>query len=1009
MNASNLAPTIKKALQGRIGAPIGLAALSALVVTGCLSNSSSSDTVAVNGDVPIAYVQRSNTITMNPTNSAPFAPGGDLMIREKSSASAPEHNITAVITQGKGDVSDPEVSYDAKKLVFALKCPTSNTSTVGGVAACTGRWNIWEYDMTSGGLTGGTLRRITNSTADDDFDPVYLPAGKGFVFSSNRQTESKSKQALGRTYFALDEYERERVANLHTMDKDGGNITQITFNQSHDRNPVIRSNGDIMFSRWDHIGDRNHFPVFRVKPDGTDMFVLYGAHSDGNSYLHPRDMYPGGKYKGFIVSDLMPLQRTQEGGALMMIDAANYSEQNTPANTSVPAVGGQKQLTVNELNTERGLSLYGRVTTPYPLWDGTDRILVAYTPCEVTRNNVVVSCSTLTAEELARLNDSERLTADIEADPIQANVKPSYSIYMFDPSAQTWLIVAAPPPGFMNTDPIAIQPRTEPDAKDPTSVDETLAAQGLALIEVRSVYDTDGLERMGPSVLAASDLPAGCTTSIVKKAPTDPLDTRAQVADLVRIKDPSDTAYGCAPTRFVRALRAVAPPINSLALRRAIGETNFEQQEIIGYAPVEPDGSFKLLVPADTPLALQLIDSQGRAFQTHTNWIQARPGERRTCDGCHSPRRGGSINSGIVADTMPATLVASLANAHLSGETMASTRTRVDPNALNVTGDMVYTDVWADTTKPGVTARPSISLRYTGNPNSADDLATAVPTRGIINYVEHIQPLWERNRGANTCTNCHTDPVKLDLLGTTAGTGRLTSYEELMVGDPVIDPVTGLPQTRIQNGVPVVVRNAALVDTGASQGDAVGLARKSRLVEILFGQSLMSDAAARTAHPNPPASAPDHSTMLNKAEKRLVAEWIDLGGQYWNDPFDASNGVRVINTLDETVFEEQVFPILRSSCAANCHQAVGSDPTVPPASTFNGNRYVLTGDVAGDLNATIAMINDTCQPAINPLLVRPSTIPHPAGATGQTAAVLPTGSANYTTIVNWIRSGCTNQ
>ena len=121
MNASNLAPTIKKALQGRIGAPIGLAALSALVVTGCLSNSSSSDTVAVNGDVPIAYVQRSNTITMNPTNSAPFAPGGDLMIREKSSASAPEHNITAAITQGKGDVSDPEVSYDAKKLVFALK------------------------------------------------------------------------------------------------------------------------------------------------------------------------------------------------------------------------------------------------------------------------------------------------------------------------------------------------------------------------------------------------------------------------------------------------------------------------------------------------------------------------------------------------------------------------------------------------------------------------------------------------------------------------------------------------------------------------------------------------------------------------------------------------------------------------------------------------------------------------------------------------------------------------
>jgi hypothetical protein len=85
----------------------------------------------------------------------------------------------------------------------------------------------------------------------------------------------------------------------------------------------------------------------------------------------------------------------------------------------------------------------------------------------------------------------------------------------------------------------------------------------------------------------------------------------------------------------------------------AIGETDFEQQQILGYAPIEPDGSFKLQVPADTPLALAVVDEQGRAFQTHTNWIQVRPGERRTCDGCHSPRRGAALNSGTVVNTMP--------------------------------------------------------------------------------------------------------------------------------------------------------------------------------------------------------------------------------------------------------------------------------------------------------------------------------------------------------------------
>ena len=38
---------------------------------------------------------------MNPTNGTPTAAGGDLMIREKSSPSAVEHNVTASITQGR--------------------------------------------------------------------------------------------------------------------------------------------------------------------------------------------------------------------------------------------------------------------------------------------------------------------------------------------------------------------------------------------------------------------------------------------------------------------------------------------------------------------------------------------------------------------------------------------------------------------------------------------------------------------------------------------------------------------------------------------------------------------------------------------------------------------------------------------------------------------------------------------------------------------------------------------
>ena len=410
------------------GAAVAAAIAAAALLAACSGSSSgdNSESVVAQGDVPIVYAKRSTRININPTDGTPTADGGDLMLREKSSPSAREHNLTALYTMGRGDASDPEVSYDGKKVVFALRCPTSNAATVADangtqVQGCTGRWNIWEYDMTGTALAAGKLRRLTSSSADDDVDPAYLPAGQGVVFSSNRQAKSSRNQALGRSYKALDEYEREAVLNLHTMDANGGNVQQITFNQSHDRNPVVRANGDIMFARWEHVADRNRFAIFRAKPDGTDLFVLYGAHSPGNSYLHPRETDPNGRFKGYVTSSLMSLSGTQEGGSLQFIDAANYSEINTPATTAVAAQGGQREGTDRALRDGRGLSEFGRVTTPYPLWDGTDRILVAYRPCEVTRNGNVVPCVTLTSAERAQLTDSNRTMAARAADAVQDN------------------------------------------------------------------------------------------------------------------------------------------------------------------------------------------------------------------------------------------------------------------------------------------------------------------------------------------------------------------------------------------------------------------------------------------------------------------------------------------------------------------------------------------------------------------------------------------------------------
>ena len=297
-------------------------------------------------------------------------------------------------------------------------------------------------------------------------------------------------------------------------------------------------------------------------------------------------------------------------------------------------------------------------------------------------------------------------------------------------------------------------------------------------------------------------------------------------------------------------------------------------------------------------------------------------------------------------------------------------------------------------------------MRYTGNPNAADDLATAVPTNGIINYPDHIAPIWARARGtngANTCTGCHADPARLDLRATFGGSGRMVSYDELLLGDPFIDQATGLPVTRLEDGVPVIVRGPALVDNMA--GGANGIARSSRLAEILFGELLKSNAAARTAHPNPPGTAPVHATLLNAAEKRLITEWMDLGGQYMNDPSRSAN-VRRVAALNQDSFEANVLPVLRASCVG-CHQPTGDSGASQTGQSFLRNRFVLTGNAEGDYNVTLTMVTDTCNAAANPLLRRPSTVPHPEGNVGQTVPTLAPGSAGYAAISAWITAGCT--
>ena len=67
-------------------------------------------------------------------------------------------------------------------------------------------------------------------------------------------------------------------------------------------------------------------------------------------------------------------------------------------------------------------------------------------------------------------------------------------------------------------------------------------------------------------------------------------------------------------------------------------QAGWDVKRVLGAVKVESDGSADFIVPANTPISIQPLDSEGRAVQLMRSWLVGMPGEHVSCVGCHENR-----------------------------------------------------------------------------------------------------------------------------------------------------------------------------------------------------------------------------------------------------------------------------------------------------------------------------------------------------------------------------------
>lgn len=366
-------------------------------------------------------------------------------------------------------------------------------------------------------------------------------------------------------------------------------------------------------------------------------------------------------------------------------------------------------------------------------------------------------------------------------------------------------------------------------------------------------------------------------------------DQSAQGID--QLANPTESPLAQRSERFVRVLA-----------ERDEGTLQFD---IIGYSPIQPDGSVLFAAPQGVRLALEVVNGYGKAlnqmdgndyryqnFNRSVVFIRAEQGVVKHFtglddDGNPIAQQGDEtgVYAGATGQQWPGTSSGLEAR---RGETMAQTLARYRPDSLLLKRDMSYQNPWINAAADAL----NITL---------DQLTTAKPLTAAceqewqsgcrieIRYQQHIQPLWEEvERGSDgyRCVDCHDSRgfTELNLLADVQADGKLASYDRLFSdGTPYMyllhdfSPVS-LNSCRRTIHPPLLVQpeNDCFTCYAQSLMNPGGAVLSGNFFDLFDNDSNDDHSYFR-----PTALTAEqrqlHQQLLTPAERRLIAEWLDQG------------------------------------------------------------------------------------------------------------------------------------